>query len=122
MQDLRGRVMDLLDDPSLEAVKVVDHVNPVRVLVYPCPCLFPNHHCPFKDFCVSDSNYLSSVFSRFLRPLSLYPILHSYTLFSNYTFFFSLLTVITLSLLKSQMFELKVLHIDPTTYLPFYQT
>ena len=23
MQDLRGRVMDLLDDPSLEAVKVV---------------------------------------------------------------------------------------------------
>jgi hypothetical protein len=25
MQDLRGRVMDLLDDPSLEAVKVSDY-------------------------------------------------------------------------------------------------
>ena len=37
MQDLRGRVMDLLDDPSLEAVKV--HFFHLLLSVDSCDCL-----------------------------------------------------------------------------------
>ena len=35
MQDLRGRVMDLLDDPALEAVKLTQHVTVLRLMEAP---------------------------------------------------------------------------------------
>jgi hypothetical protein len=35
MQDLRGKVMDLLDDPALEAVKLTQHVTVLRLMESP---------------------------------------------------------------------------------------
>ena len=55
MQDLRGRVMDLLDDPSLEAVKVNElrascctvtksmRANPCNNYFYLCVCCFHSY-------------------------------------------------------------------------------
>ena len=52
MQDLRGRVMDLLDDPSLEAVKVTDSVDlSSRALVF--FCLHSDQHYLFIYFTCS---------------------------------------------------------------------